>query len=67
MLSYETFSGDEGFTAECSPSGESDSDYYFNCPPDIDSCTPEGTCFPDANDCGPDYGEACVPDCDPQE
>lgn len=36
---------------------------------DKDGCWPEdyGTCDPETDSCGPDYGTSCMPDCDPEE
>lgn len=32
-------------------------------------CWPEdyGTCSPETDDCGPDYGTDCMPDCGPED
>ncbi len=62
MMSCEELSGCESISAsECDPN------YWFHCPPDEGYCNPDELCDPDVNDCGPDWGEDCIPDCHPQE
>ncbi|WP_418476373.1 hypothetical protein [Dialister invisus] len=46
----------QNYNVECDPS------FWVNCPPDAGSCYPDGTCNPDVNDCGPDYGGDCFPE-----